>query len=348
DLNGNFTSFNQKCLNVFPCHGKRKMLGKSFKKILSKDMHERSLKAFQTILFERTNVTLQDIYVLDEKGEKVFMEINASLLKEKGKVIGVLCVARDVTAVREMQSREQEYQMRMIETKKLASLGNLVQGIAHNLNTPLGTIMGRAELLQMKHPDLNELEIILEQADVMNEIISNLAQKAKRENITERAFWDVNTIIRDELKFFQADNTYKHKIKKVTKLEADLPKISIVYTHFTQAFESFIQNAIDAMIDSERKILEIRTSIKDKHIYIDICDTGIGIPKENIERLFDPFFTTKSPINDKTDKQTGLGLGLYNAYLLLQPYGIEFNVKSTKKNTCFTWIIPVESAKNKE
>jgi signal transduction histidine kinase len=155
---------------------------------------------------------------------------------------------------------------------------------------------------------------------------------------------DLNTLLRDELTFFEANLEFKHKIKKEYHFAENLPAIRGVYSDFSQRLMNMVKNAMDAMHDSKEKKLTVRTDVEDGFIRIVLSDTGCGIPQAHIPKLFSPFFTTK-PVSGKQqgDEPTGTGLGLSSAYQLLSPYGAKIAVESEEGGgTTFTVRIPVK------
>ena len=171
----------------------------------------------------------------------------------------------------------------------------------------------------------------------MEEIIGNLMYKSRREQEEQRQLVDVNDLLWHELKFLDGDPRFKHDIKKVYNFYQGPLYVEGIYSDFSQSLSNLIRNAIDAMEGFEEPVLTITTRSNEELIYVDIHDTGVGIPPENIPHLFEPFFTTK-PISGGTI--TGTGLGLHSCYQLLSPYGVRFEVKSQPGDTTFTVKIP--------
>jgi len=276
---------------------------------------------------------------------------------------------RIVTEQKRLEQERHRLELELMEKHKLSSVGMLAQGIAHNLNTPLGVIMGRSELLrddivrgldeiekmvrsdgggevalraitEMREKSGNTFEIILKQVEQMSSIIRNLMNIGKQRLDSQRKNLNVNHILEEELRFLEADMFFKHEVTKVVELDPEIPFIEGVYSDFSQSFTNIIRNALDAMYDQPVKELRVRTYHDDHWIYVEIHDTGEGIPEENIPRIFDPFFTTKD-FGKAEGKPSGVGLGLHSCYQLLSPYGVKFYVKSSPGDTTFTIKIPV-------
>jgi signal transduction histidine kinase len=262
--------------------------------------------------------------------------------------------------------------MELMEKHKLSSIGLLVQGVAHNLNTPLGVILGRSELLKAEIGEIlgdevprmieegkeesvreaaerirrtresteNCLDVILKQVDNMSGIIGNMMFKSRQEQDSDRKKISLNQVLQEELTFLEADMQFKHDIEKRIELAPNLPYIEGVYSDFSQSLTNIIRNAIDAMYGVEKKILTVSTTHDDEYVYVAIQDTGEGIRKEDIPKLFDPFFTTKE-FGSTDGGPIGVGLGLHSCYQLLKPYGVKFDVQSLPGDTTFTVRIPI-------
>mgnify|MGYP000064521981 CR=1 FL=1 len=341
DLDGRFTSMNKRCYDYFDERELERLHGKSFNEIAFQISGlEKAQKVFHNVLYEQGEAAFHDFELKDKEGNDLTVEVSASVLKEKGKPTGVLCVARDVTKIVNLSNQQKQMQFHMMDRHRLATVGKMVQGVSHNLSTPLASIMGYAELLQMKYPEADQLQLIIDQCTTMNEIVRTMVNKGTKEHSDEKEYWDINKIIQDELKFFEANPIYKHQIKKTLSLSLHLPKIYVVYHHISQALDAFIQNSIDAMYNHEDPHLEINTYQKDEFIFMEIIDNGIGINDSDKAHIYEPFFTTKKT-NSQTDEPTGVGLGLFQAYTLLEPYGITFRLETSENETKFCWKIPV-------
>ncbi|MDY7032266.1 MAG: PAS domain S-box protein [Thermodesulfobacteriota bacterium] len=277
----------------------------------------------------------------------------------------IQCIVRDITEKKRMEQQQLELQEEILNKSKLSAIGLLVQGIAHNMNSPLTGIRGRAELMGMRGKRLREnllqlsrernikeldkrlseidqnikdVETIIGRVDELAGIIKNMTNKGRQEQDECMQLLNITELLRAELQFLEADTSFKHNIKKVYDFDESLPYINGVYSDFSQSFVNIIHNAIDAMYNSEKKELTITTRHDEKKIYVDIHDTGCGINKKDKPKIFDPFFTTKHA--NASDGPTGTGLGLHSTYTLLKKYNPNFKIKSNKGDTTFTIEIP--------
>ena len=221
-------------------------------------------------------------------------------------------------------------QTQLLESQKLEQVGLLASGFAHNLRTPLAGIKGYTQLLIMDHPKIKELGLILNEIQVMEEIINNLMLKSRKDHENKEELISINDIINIELKFLNSNMFFRHNVDKHIFLDKDLPPIHGVYSHFSQILSNLIQNALDAMYESATKTLSIETSYDDRYIYIEIKDSGCGIPEEIRGKIFDAFFTTKiSALERRNNEPIGTGLGLNSVNHFIAQYGGSLDMEST-------------------
>ncbi len=231
---------------------------------------------------------------------RYLQQSTSPILNEKGEVVSTVHIARDITERKRMEEQ-------LIMTDRLASIGELVSGIAHELNNPLTSVIGFSQLLKEAgvSPDVKEdLDIISKEAERAAAIIRNLLTFArKHEPVKQQSH--INSIIEDVLKL----RAYEQKVNNIAvrkHLARNLPEIMVDYFQMQQVFLNIIVNAEMAMLEAHNKgTLNISTRQVDSIIRISIADDGPGISKENLNRIFDPFFTTK-----EVGKGTGLGLSI--------------------------------------
>jgi signal transduction histidine kinase len=192
-------------------------------------------------------------------------------------------------------------------TDRLASIGELSSGIAHELNNPLTSVIGFSQLLMEGDVPANikeDLTTIYSEAQRAAVIVKNLLTFA-RKHAPVKQLSQVNTIIEDVLRL----RTYEQKVNniEIEKLLAiNLPGIMIDYFQMQQVFLNIVINAEFAMLEAHHKgKLTITTEKIDGIIRISFADDGPGISEENLKHIFDPFFTTK-----EVGKGTGLGLSI--------------------------------------
>src|SRR5258708_26929903 len=198
-------------------------------------------------------------------------------------------------------------QNQLIQSEKLSGIGEFVAGVAHELNNPLTSVMGFAELLQqMDMPEQSRryLDVIFKSAKRCQKIVQSLLSFARR-HAPERKVLCVNEIVESAVEILQYQMRTTN-IEVSTRLDRALPLTDIDPHQMQQVFLNIINNARQAMEGQQAKgLLRITTESADGCVRINFQDNGPGIPPENLKKIFNPFFTTK-----EVGKGTGLGLSL--------------------------------------
>jgi PAS domain S-box-containing protein len=249
----------------------------------------------------------------------------------------------DITEQQMSKMRERHLELQLLNEHKLAAIGRLTAGISHNLNTPISIIQGNAELLKIRQPDISESEIILRQTARMSEIIQTISKKGQDVQNSKIVDIDIDKLLQDELVFLNANLFFKHHVKKEFFFDDNLPLVNGQYSDISQGILYIIQNAIDAVYESEVRKISISTQANNDNILIIVKDSGTGIREEDKAKVFSPFFTTKPKNIDKEDpnKPRGTGLGLSLAKNSLSPYGASIEFDSVlNEGTTFTIKIP--------
>ncbi|HOV89856.1 MAG TPA: [Fe-Fe] hydrogenase large subunit C-terminal domain-containing protein [Syntrophorhabdaceae bacterium] len=227
----------------------------------------------------------------------------------------------------------EQAQAQLIKTEKLASIGQLAAGVAHEINNPLGTIMIYAHILQKgfdkDDPRRDDIEIIISEANRAKEIVQGLLSFA-RETKLKPGPTNINDLLEDVLGLVVNQSLF-HNIKIEKNFFEDLPTIVADETKLKQVFLNIILNAAQAMEGSGK--LLIATNLDKNYIKIRIQDTGPGISPEIMGNLFSPFFTTK-------EKGTGLGLAI--SYGIIERHMGKIDVETELgKGTAFIIYLPV-------
>ena len=244
--------------------------------------------------------------------------------------ISILLARRMVNQIALADREKEMMNQQVIETGKLASIGELAAGIAHEINNPVAIMVEEAgwiqDLLDDKdcHNDENMAELIraLRQINTQGkrckEITHKLLSFARKTDSTIQDV-NINDVVGDLAGLFAQRAKYA-KVEIITKLEENLPTLRISESELQQVFLNIINNALDAM-DAKGGVLEISSFIINTQVVIRFKDNGPGIHPDHLARVFDPFFTTK-PVG----KGTGLGLSI--CYGIVHKMGGEIDVKS--------------------
>ena len=236
----------------------------------------------------------------------------------------------------------QQAQAELMQSEKLASIGLLAGGVAHEINNPLQVIMGRTELLLAgEHDDRSRqtMECILDNANRITGIVSNLLSFSRHSSEGDPQDVDANVVLEKTLALIEhqmvTDNI------TVTKDFNELQPIWGSPGQLQQVFTNLILNAYQAMLDQGGGELTVKSALHSGMVEVDVIDTGPGIPKERLDHLFEPFFTTKP-------EGKGTGLGLSIVYGIVQSHGGNIRVESVEgRGTCFSVSLPVKQ-KEKE
>jgi two-component system NtrC family sensor kinase len=244
----------------------------------------------------------------------------------------------------ELQERVASQRMaesRLVQAAKLAAVGEMAAGIAHELNNPLTTVSGFTELVLEELPDdsdiRNDLELVLRESQRARGVVRRLLDFSRQsENARVRS--DLNEIIVDVLALVN-HLLRMSGIQLFTDLSDGIPWISVDRNQIKQVLLNLVHNALHAMPTGGE--LHITTSLKQRNqrewLAMSLTETGTGISPENIARVFEPFFTTRS-------KDGGTGLGLSVTYGIITDHGGSIDVESqVGKGSTFTVWLPVEA-----
>jgi two-component system NtrC family sensor kinase len=238
--------------------------------------------------------------------------------------------------VQERTQELQQVQGQLIHAGKMAALGELAAGVAHEINNPLTGVLTFSSLMLKKvdenHPWKKDLETIVQQTSRCRNIVKGLLDFA-RQRKPDKKEWDIHTLIERTLTLVEKQAPFQN-ITIVKEFKTSIPMLFIDGDQIQQVFMNILLNAADAMAEGGK--LTIRTDLKDGVAEVSFTDTGSGIPKEHLSKLFDPFFTTK-----QTGKGTGLGLAI--SYGIVQSHNGDIQVDSEMgKGSTFRIKIPVD------
>jgi len=313
DMEGRITEFNRGAELVLACD-KEEMLGKPCDQFLAADV---GVDLMNKVLSEGS-LTNHGTQLRKRNGDELEVDFHITVLKdEAGQIAGTLWIGRDVTELRTAQ-------MQLAQAEKLSSIGEVISGVAHELNNPLSGVLGYSQLLIARHsqsPLVRELEKINDSALRCQKIVRNLLSFA-RATKPEKKQLGINGIIEKTLDI-KKYNLHVNNVDVVKELDPDLPCTMLDFHQIQQIFLNLINNAQHAMAAKRERpsLLTIRTSCVDDNIRAEISDNGEGMSKETLQRIFDPFFTTK-------EQGEGTGLGLSISYGIIKEHHGSISVDS--------------------
>lgn len=243
----------------------------------------------------------------------------------------------DAIVQRDRKLKEQT-ERQIVQSEKLASLGRLASGIAHEINNPLTGVLSYSTVLydELKNTEYGEdLKTIVNETIRCREIVKGILDFA-RETKIEKQRANLNRVINEVLSLLEKHVDFQNiRIKRF--LADNLPDISIDVNQIKSVFNNLAVNAADAMHGEGELTISTRYDEERRVIVCTVSDTGVGISEENINKIFDPFFTTKDP-----GKGTGLGLSV--TYGIIQRHNGTISVQSTVgSGTTFTIEFPIDA-----
>jgi PAS domain S-box-containing protein len=286
------------------------MIGQSFHRLVPPDVDSnKELQHIRDEVHQKGYIRHYTTQRVTKDGRRITVEITRTLVRNKhGQVLGSAAVLKDV-------SEKMEMQQRIYNTEKLASIGTLAAGVAHEINNPLTVILGFVDLLLERFPEgspeHDDLKTIEQNGHHARKIVQDLLGFAR---ITEglEDIVDVNEGLETVLNIVR-NTLMTKKIELVTEIEPALDKVRGDSREFQQVIFNLINNSVAAMGEAGGK-LTIGARAADGFVHVSVADTGPGIPDRIKPQVFDPFFTTK-----KVGEGTGLGLSL--CYGIVKKYG---------------------------
>ena len=297
------------------------------RKELTKKFRAFSKPLLESLQKERTIIEREIVYI-PEKGEPIPISVSAArLISDDEEDLGTVFILRDLREIKELQER-------VTRSERLAALGGLAAGVAHEIRNPLSSIKGFAQFFLKNNPpgstDHKYSEVMIQEVERLDRVISNLLDYAKpKEPVKGKT--SLPDIIHRSIELIKDDAGSK-KIELAVEIRGPIPAVQVDKDQITQVLLNIALNGLDAMGQGGKLTARCFMARDKKHIIIEIEDTGHGIPKEELPRIFDPFYTTK---------KTGTGLGLSLAHRIVENHGGTLLVKNTSgSGTTFRITLP--------
>ncbi len=291
------------------------VLGKPSSFLMPKEKkYSDELKYIKEQVADKGFVKIEETERIDKYGKRKPVQLNVTKLPSPdGGYFGRTVVIKDTSEVKRLERQ-------VSQSEKLAVIGQLAAGIAHEIGNPLTAISSLVQILRRKTSDLTTIEYlsnIKENIDRISKIVRELVDFSRTPSY-EKEFVQINHLLNTALGIVKYDKRVKN-IEFSADLSTELPQIKIVPDQLLQVFINILINALDAM-EGEGK-LTVCSKLENDKIVVEITDTGCGIPEENLKKIFDPFYTTK-------DVGKGTGLGLSVSYGIINKFKGEISAKS--------------------
>ena len=278
---------------------------------------------------EQDHIIEEEIDCTIANGSVVPLEIGASILQDaNGVFLGYILLFKDLTEVRSLRKE-------IARSQRLASVGRLAAGVAHEIRNPLSSIKGFATYFKERYPDAPQdqktANIMIAEVDRLNRVVGQLLEFARPVPVSPK-LTPLKELVDDSVRLIER----KAKEKQITVKTLNFAKMDQAMLdpdRINQVLLNVYLNAIESMDPGGELGVELSAAKEDHHIEIRVSDTGCGIPGEHLSRIFDPYFTTKS---------TGTGLGLAIAHNIMEALGGKINISSRPgKGTTFCMTVPI-------
>jgi two-component system NtrC family sensor kinase len=271
--------------------------------------------------------------LVNAQGEEIPVELTAAIIYEGGKEVATMGIFNDLREKLAQEEKIKDVLLRAAQAEKMASLGQLAAGVAHEINNPLTGILLYGGLLLEDLPEddpkYQDMHLIIEDANQCRNIVKSLLAYSRQTSANQEII-DLNELVEQSLSLIR-DQSLFINIEMVKELSDEEMLVRVDRSQLNQVIINLVRNAIDAMERKGTLTLKTYCERRKKGVgkpdaagfaYIEVSDTGSGISEENLPRIFDPFFTTK-------DLGKGTGLGLSTVYGIVQENGGTIWVKET-------------------
>ena len=335
DSEGKFQSLNSFTANFFG-GPPDDFLGKNLSDMFPEKIAREQLKLVR--LVHKFGKSVRDEFEVEIGEHHIWISANFMPLRdEKGLVRDVLCIARDITENKDLERQ-------LINAEKLASMGTLAAGVAHEINNPLGVILGFCDILLRKADknmqEFEDLKTIERHGLHCKQIVENLLSFARLgEGNSE--YSNVNQCLEEIIKVVK-HTLGINNIELGVELKENIPLVKGDSRQLQQVFLNLINNAVAAMDDGGTLTIRTKRERSSGKVIVEFQDDGIGIRKEDMDHIFEPFFTTKH-------EGEGTGLGLFVSYGIVSKYGgtidcVSHTFSSSKpRGTTFTIKLPMST-----
>ncbi|MCD6329275.1 MAG: GHKL domain-containing protein [Candidatus Cloacimonetes bacterium] len=330
DSKMNILICNPSAMDILEIVSPEKIIGKNLSEFIRLDEDLISKAHEDSLTLPRLEINLPGI--------KKFVKFVILNIKAVDDTIGLRMVATITDITREINEKKarEALEMEIIKSNKLAEIGRRVEGVVHNMNSPLNSILGYAQLAKKEYKDNDDIDKIINAAKNISHSVKTLLRKVQQDNISMMRPIDINLLIEEELELLKHNLFFKHYVVLEKNLFNDLPPVKAVYSDISQSFTNLVNNAIESMHDSKERNIWVCTYQTDDMVAIEVRDTGEGIEERYHSAIFEPYYSSK-----KGKEQGGFGLGLAICKNVAERYGGYITVRSERdKGSTFTIFLP--------
>ncbi len=314
------------------------IIGKDDRELIGPDVVREVMEHDHRVMRSGETHTFEEVTTIGGM-TRTYLSTKAPRRDHQGKIIGIIGIARDITERKQAEEEMRRQRETLYQSEKLATMGQLLAGVAHELNNPLSVVMGQAALLRQSIRSKQQSERaqkIVQAADRCARIVNNFLALA-RQRPPERQPVQLNQVVREAVELL----AYPLRVDGVEvsfELTEELPILRADPHQLHQVVVNLVANAHQAMRETatpRRLRLKTGVSIDGQHVWLEIRDNGPGIPPELQGRIFEPFFTTKPP-------GVGTGLGLSLCQGIVENHGGRISVDSViGQGAAFHVLLPV-------
>ena len=321
---------NDQAIKLFGAVKAGEILGRSVLDLFHPDYHSAIREHIHELVEGRAQVPMLEEKIVTLNGRSVDAEVSAArFVDEEGPAI--LVMLRDISERKRLQEQ-------LRKTERIAELGTVASGMAHEIGTPMNVILGRAEYLMDRvtdEPIKKGLQTIITQVERITRVMNQLLSFARRKT-PERCALDLRQVVEDSLEMFH-ERLARSRIQLEVPSADPCPMVLADADQMSQVMINLVMNAVHAMPDGG--ILRVGLAPEPQMVRLTVADTGHGIPQEVIKKIFDPFFTTK-----EFGKGTGLGLTVVKG--IIEEHQGSIAVDSREgMGTTFTILLPMADSK---
>jgi len=285
-------------------------------------------------------LTNTKVDIINSNSEKISGEIAAAIIYEGDKEVATMGIYTDLREKIAVEKKLKETQKSLLQSEKMASIGQLAAGVAHEINNPLTGVLFYANMAlencDKEDPLREDLKSIIEDVHRCKGIVKDLLVYSRQTNPAKDLI-ELNSIVVKSLSLIHDQKLFGNiKIKKI--LSDEVMMVNVDKQQINQVIINLVMNAGDAMDGIGALTLRTHCDRSAQKVFLEVSDTGCGISKENLPNIFDPFFTTK-------EQGKGTGLGLSTVYGIIKENGGYISVKRTDHTgTTFLIELPLHSS----